>query len=67
MMDQEIAYYDRLPPSDGDKSYDYLMRRAHGAIERDRLHWHRNELSRAIGAAKTGAQSEARPSRSVQG
>jgi hypothetical protein len=36
-------------PSDPDKSYDYLMRCARAVIERNRLHWYRDELSRSIG------------------
>ena len=48
-MDQDIAYYDDLPANDSNKSYDYLMRCARAVIERNRLHWYRDELSRAIG------------------
>ncbi len=35
-MDQDVAYYDRLPPSDSNNSYDCLR-------------WSRDELSRSIG------------------
>ena len=48
-MEQDIAYYDRMLPSDPDKSYDYLMRCARAVVERNRLHWYRDELSRSIG------------------
>ncbi len=48
-MDQDIAYYDRLPPSDSNKSHDYLMKCARAVTEHNRLHWYRDELSRSIG------------------
>ncbi len=48
-MGQGVADYNRLPPSDSNKSYDYLMRRARTVFERNRLRWHRDEPSRSIG------------------
>jgi hypothetical protein len=48
-MDQDIAFYDRLPANDANKSYDYLMRCAGAVVERNRLHWYRDEMSRSIG------------------
>ena len=48
-MEQDIAHYDRKLPSDPDKSYDHLMRCARAVIERSRLQWYRDELSRSIG------------------
>ncbi len=49
VMDQDLAYHDRLLPSESNTSYDYLMRRPRAVIERNRLHWYRDELRRAIG------------------
>ena len=48
-MEQDIAHYDRKPPNDPEKSYSYLMRCARAVVDRNRLHWFRDEMSRSIG------------------
>ena len=48
-MEQDIAHYDRKASNDPEKSYNYLMRCARAVIDRSRLHWYREELSRSIG------------------
>lgn len=48
-VEQDIAFYDRLPGNDSNKSYGYLMRCARAVVERNRLHCYRDEMSRSIG------------------
>ncbi len=47
-MDPDIAYFDRLPSDHSDKSYEYILRCARAVIERNRLQWYRDELSRSL-------------------
>ena len=48
-MEQDLAYYDRLPPGDVNKCYAYLLRTARALLDRNRLLWFRDELTRSIG------------------
>ena len=48
-MEQDIAHYDRKPFNDPEKSYSYLMRCARAVVDRNRLHWFRDEMSQSIG------------------
>ena len=54
-MEQDIAHYDRKAPNDPEKSYAYLMRCARAVIDRNRLHWYRDEMSRSIGGGWVNA------------
>ena len=47
-MDPDIAYFDRLPSDHSDTSYEYILRCARAVIERNRLQWYRDELSRSL-------------------
>ena len=54
-MEQDVAFYDRLATGSPEKNYAYLLRCAKTVVERHRLHWYRDELSRSIGATGTAA------------
>ncbi len=47
-MESDIAYFDRLAVGHADKSYEYLLRCARAVVERNRLQWYRDELSRSL-------------------
>ena len=48
-MGKDLSHYDRLPPGNENRCYSYLLRTARTVLERKRLHWYRDELSRSIG------------------
>ena len=56
-MEQDVAYYDRLTSDHVEKNYQYLLRCARKVVERSRLQWYRNELSRSIGGIGPAAHA----------
>ena len=48
IMESDLTYYDRLAPNGDEKNYEYLIRRAREVVERNRLQWLCDEVSRSI-------------------
>jgi hypothetical protein len=55
----EVAHYDRLEPSDPDRSYEFLVRSARRYLERQRFRGNREAIAGALGG--NAAKSQAAP------
>ena len=50
-MEQDLAYYERLPPGHNEKNYHYLLRCARRILERNRMNKFREEVSQGFRSA----------------